>query len=354
MRGRRIGRKNWLGRWQKSGGGKKPAKHRLLKIEPLEARQLLDGLASTTSLAIVPNGPVAYGQAVTLAAQVSDPQGYGTPTGEVDFMDGTTDLGEFPPDGSGDVSLTTTALSVGSHTITASYDGDSCYASSAASGGLQVNAAATTTVLTNLPMSVPLGTNSLTLTANVSVVSPGGGSPTGSVDFYDVTTSTDLGSAPLDGSGEASFWWECQPSLGTQNITATYSGDGNFTGSISSPSALDVYEPASFCVNTSGTATYGESVTFTAFVQCSGWVAPTGTIDFVDMSTTPPTDLGTVDVAPIFEWWPGNGQYGGSVTAGGLVAGQHDITATYSRRQLATHRPLPVGNDHHAELLRRR
>ena len=41
-----------------------------------------------------------------------------------------------------------------------------------------------------------------TLTATVTAVSPGVGAPTGSVDFFDTSTNTDLGTVPLS-SGSA-------------------------------------------------------------------------------------------------------------------------------------------------------
>ena len=66
----------------------------------------------------------------------------------------------------------------------------------------------------------------LTLTASVTANAPGSGSPTGSVDFYDTTTPTDLGSVPLVG-GAASLPIATLP-VGTQTITETYSGDANF------------------------------------------------------------------------------------------------------------------------------
>src|SRR5258708_4267923 len=62
---------------------------------------------------------------------------------------------------------------------------------------------------------------SLTFTATVAPTS-GSSTPTGSVDFYDTTTSADLGSVNLS-SGHATLSTALLP-VGTQVITATYAG----------------------------------------------------------------------------------------------------------------------------------
>jgi hypothetical protein len=69
----------------------------------------------------------------------------------------------------------------------------------------------------------------LMLTANVSVVSPGSGSPTGTVRFFDGTTY--LGSSSVTG-GVASLTYSTEI-LGHRSLSAVYNGDGNLLGSIS-------------------------------------------------------------------------------------------------------------------------
>src|SRR5262249_18014051 len=69
------------------------------------------------------------------------------------------------------------------------------------------------------------------LTASVRAnTTPGSATPTGSVDFFDVSTNTDLGSASLSG-GSAPLTTTV---LGAGNhlIRASYSGDSNFTLSL--------------------------------------------------------------------------------------------------------------------------
>ena len=71
-----------------------------------------------------------YGQSVTFTAAVGAANSSdGTPTGSVDFLDTTTgaDLGSASVT-NGVATLITSALAVGSHTITAEYQGDSSFA----------------------------------------------------------------------------------------------------------------------------------------------------------------------------------------------------------------------------------
>ena len=66
-------------------------------------------------------GSTVYGQPITFVAKVS---AAGTPTGTVTFLDNGTTLATVAVDGSGTATLTTSALAVGSHSITATYSGD--------------------------------------------------------------------------------------------------------------------------------------------------------------------------------------------------------------------------------------
>src|SRR5262249_61632998 len=71
-----------------------------------------------TALTSAPS-PSVFGQATTLTATVTAP-GSGTPTGTVAFFDGATLLGTGTLTG-GTATFTTTALSTGAHTLTASF-----------------------------------------------------------------------------------------------------------------------------------------------------------------------------------------------------------------------------------------
>ena len=98
----------------------------------------------TTVLGSAPD-PSVFAQAVTFTATVS-PQFSGTPTGTVSFVDNTTGATLGPaPTTAGVAKLTVSTLSVGNHSVTATYNGDSNFNSSLSSARIQtVNRAPTT------------------------------------------------------------------------------------------------------------------------------------------------------------------------------------------------------------------
>jgi hypothetical protein len=75
--------------------------------------------------------PSNTGQSVTFTATVSAvAPGSGTPTGTVTFKDGSTTLGSGTLNGPGQASYSISTLMVGSHSITATYGGDSNFTTS--------------------------------------------------------------------------------------------------------------------------------------------------------------------------------------------------------------------------------
>ncbi|MCA9242452.1 MAG: Ig-like domain repeat protein [Phycisphaerales bacterium] len=80
------------------------------------------------------------GDTVTLTATVSVvAPGSGDPSGKVTFKDGSTTIGEGTLNSSGVATLTTDALEVGAHTLSAAYGGDTNYSGSAGTRALQVS-----------------------------------------------------------------------------------------------------------------------------------------------------------------------------------------------------------------------
>ena len=182
---------------------------------------------TTTSLVSSLN-PSALGQSVTFMATVT-PTGSGTPTGVVVFWDGGTELGNFALNG-GHASLSTSALSVGTHSITAVYGGDSTFSGSTSSVLSQTvtgNAGgATSTSISSSPNPANSG-QAVTFTATVT--SSGSGNLSGSVTFEDGATT--LGSAELN-QGRATLTISSL-AVGAHSITAVYGGDSTFSGSTS-------------------------------------------------------------------------------------------------------------------------
>src|SRR3989454_3552691 len=94
-------------------------------------------LTATTTTIISSANPSVFGQSVMFTATVT-PSGSGTPSGTVTFMDGATTLGTGALNGSAQATFTTTALTAGSHSITAVYGGDANFAGSTSSALSQV------------------------------------------------------------------------------------------------------------------------------------------------------------------------------------------------------------------------
>jgi hypothetical protein len=147
---------------------------------------------------------------------------------------------------SGSPSLTTSATTTspaGTYTITAALGTLSAanYGFTFVNGTLTVNADATTTTVAAASQGLRV-----TLTATVGANAPGSGTPTGTVDFVDTTTGTDLGSVTLSG-GRATL---VATVLGTsQVITASYGGDTNFLQSsgpvtVSTSNSIYVLNPS--------------------------------------------------------------------------------------------------------------
>jgi hypothetical protein len=192
--------------------------------------------ASSIGLSASPNSSAA-GQSVTFTSGVTGfaPTGTGAgavppPSGSVTFLDGGTSLGPavpLPSNNSGPVTFTTSSLTPGVHNITAQYSGDPDYSGST-SGTVQVtitNPATTTALL--LSSSTSVYGQGLTFTATVTSAA---GSPGGSVNFFDGSTS--LGSGALNSSGIAMLTTSSL-STGNHSITASYAATGIFLASTS-------------------------------------------------------------------------------------------------------------------------
>lgn len=177
---------------------------------------------STTNLSSSLN-PSSFGQSVTFTAAVIS-SGSGTPTGTVTFKSGSTTLGMATLSG-GAAAFTTTTLAVGTSTITAVYSGDATNGASTSPALSQVvNKAATTISLASSQNPSSTG-QSIAFTATVSSIT--NGTPTGSVAFQSGTKA--LGRAVLVG-GVATISTTAL-ATGSDKITVTYAGSGNFAGS---------------------------------------------------------------------------------------------------------------------------
>jgi hypothetical protein len=185
-------------------------------------------VASTTAVISTVN-PSVFGQQVIFTATVTPTAvNANTPTGTLVFEDAGTPVWVASLS-NGTATFTTSGLTVGNHTITASYGGDTNFSASTSAPLTQtVNKAATTTTVTGSPNPANTG-QTVTFTATVTIVAPGAGGPTGSVTFFDGTAT--LGTGVVN-SGVATFNISTL-GVGSHTITASYPGDGNFTASTS-------------------------------------------------------------------------------------------------------------------------
>ncbi len=224
--------------------------------------------------------PSSAGQSVTFTASVSAvAPGSGTVGGSVTFLAGSSVLGTVNLSG-GSASLTTSALPVGSDTITATYNGATNYKN--ASAGLTQSVGTTTKAASSTTLSS--GSNSsvygqpVTFTAKVTATS---GTPTGTVSFMQGTTL--LGTASL-ANGAATFTY-AGLNAGTQSVTAVYGGSTAYSGSTSAAWTQTVTAAitTTTLMVTPASATTGQLVTLKASVaaQTPGGGTATGTVYFL-------------------------------------------------------------------------
>jgi Bacterial Ig-like domain (group 3)/FG-GAP-like repeat/FG-GAP repeat len=184
-------------------------------------------VASKTVLTTT-GSPSLIGQPVTFTATVtpSNPRDGMIPNGElVTFYDGATTLASVALSG-GTAAYTTSSLSAKTHTIKATYVGDSIFKPSTGFVTQVVNKYTTTTTLSSSPNPSQFG-QAVTFTAHVTGTGP---APTGKVKFLDGTLA--IGSATL--SGGVAKITKSNLAVGTHPITAQYLGDAFSAKSTSS------------------------------------------------------------------------------------------------------------------------
>ena len=263
-------------------------------------------LASGTVAVVSSGSPSAYTQPVTFTATV--PSGA---TGTVTFFaDGTAINTPAPVTISGTISsaiTTISTLSVGTHSITATYSGDSNFTSATSTAISQVvGKGASGLTLASAPNPSNFGSN-VTFTATLASTA------TGNVTFFDGGTSLGVVVAT---SGTASFSTTAL-TAGQHSITAVYAGDANFNGLTSNTVLQQVNKNGAVSPVLTGSpnpATYGTTVVFTATMPSNA----TGTVTFLDNGASIGTGTLTAGVATF------------SIST--LTAGPtpHPITASYA------------------------
>jgi hypothetical protein len=166
--------------------------------------------ANTTTTLMSPANPSQYGQQVAITATVTNGGVAGTPTGNVTFFDGGSPVDVVVLDQSGQATFRTSTLSVGSHSITASYEGDNASAPS-------TTAAALAQVVNKADQTIDFA--------------PLAGKTYGDADFnVTVTASSSLPVSLEIFSGPATISGSTVRITGTGAVTvrASQAGDGNY------------------------------------------------------------------------------------------------------------------------------
>ncbi|MFE9141977.1 Ig-like domain repeat protein [Streptomyces tubercidicus] len=245
--------------------------------------QAVGQAASTTLLTSSPE-PAVSGQPVTVTATLSAAApGDGTPTGTVtfDFGDGTSPTTVPVTSGVATTTHTWTGASGSPYSVTAAYSGDSGFLPSTATGTQTVARAATSTTVTGLPDPSITG-RPVDITATVSTIAPGAGTPTGTV-LFDFGDGTPPLTAPLtDGTATVTHAWP-GTSGSPYTVTAAYNGDADFSPSTGTDT--HTVAPATTSTTVSGQpdpSVTGQPVMFLARVTSDAVEAgaPTGTVTF--------------------------------------------------------------------------
>jgi sugar lactone lactonase YvrE len=182
--------------------------------------------AVTVALAISPASASA-GQSVTFTATLTATGSSNTPSGTVDFMNGSKVLGSATI--SSGKAIANLVLYPGTYSVTAYYEGDTNfgYAISSATALTVAPLAADSIIFTATPTTgAPGSTTSLSTTV---AQSSGTTLPTGTVTFLDGTNA--LSTQTLV-PGQASSY-TATLTVGTHTLTASYGGDANYAPVVS-------------------------------------------------------------------------------------------------------------------------
>ncbi|MGB9235628.1 MAG: Ig-like domain repeat protein [Terriglobales bacterium] len=274
-------------------------------------------VATTTAVSSSLN-PSVFGESVNFTATVTG----NSPTGTVNFyVDSALFDTETLASGSA-TSMSTSTLAVGTHTVTATYSGDSGNLTSngTLSGGQVVSKAGVS------GMSVASGNNpstygqSVTFTATIpgdyGQVKGNGVKPqtvTGSVTW---SANTGCGTTPVTSGnpGTATCTTSILPA-GTDTVTGNYSGDANHSaGSASTSQTVNQVSTTTGVTSSLDPSGYGQSVSFTATVTGA---SPTGTVQFYVDSVLFDTETLASGSAT-------------SISTTTLTVGNHTVTATYA------------------------
>ncbi|MDT4893935.1 MAG: hypothetical protein QOE97_2970 [Pseudonocardiales bacterium] len=269
---------------------------------------LINKAPTTTTFVATPASPVTQGTSVKLEATVT-----GGVVGTVQFFDGPNTVGSPVPVTNAKASTNVSNLSVGTHSLTATFTPDTNHSQSTSTAtSFVVNPPPpgdTTTALSVSPTG-PVGPNTVeTLKATISPSGAGG-----SVQFMDGATAVGSPATVTNGVAQTTTTL----AVGSHSLTAAFTSGNptSFKDSQTTAPATFVVKPAAAVTTTTLDVTPTGPVTFGTAVSLHSTVsAGTGTVAFTDG----PTTLGNVAVA--------NGS--ATLTTIALTGGSHSLKASF-------------------------
>jgi hypothetical protein len=318
----------------------------------LSAPQVVNQVQTTTAIAATPAQGIA-GNPVAISATVTAASGTVTPSGTVTFTDtfngATVTLGAaIALTKTGTATINPAALAPGTHSILATYSGDTDDAGSTATLSLVVVQATTTTTVTAAPSPATVQ-SAITFSATVK---GNGAIPTGTVNFL-ANGSIALGTGTLDSTGKGSVTYSAL-TAGSYQITAVYSGDTTDAGS-TSPAITEVVGLFATTTDLSSASTSGANsqtiLVSTVQNSTSAGPAPTGTVTFTSgtnvIGSAPLNADGVATLTPnlgagtynIIASYPGDGLHAPSQSAPITITSQgtsFTLTVTPATLSVAT------------------
>ena len=284
----------------------------------------LNTTKSTPTVVVTPATTTpSAGSTLQLTATITPPSSSGTSaTGTVSFLVdgtvvGTTSVVSGSPS---TATLTVTTPSIGSHTVQATYNGDTnYYSATSAAVGIIVNKATTTLTVTPAT-TTPIANSSMLVTATLASSSTSSITATGTVTF--TLDGSTVATSTL-GGGTTATATITVPSTGTHAIQAIYSGDTNYYASTANPVNITVAKTTTTTVVTPSTTTpsLGSTLPITVTVTPSAvnTSLPTGTV-------TISVDGVATQAQTITSGNPSTA----AATLAAMTPGTHTIAAAYS------------------------
>ncbi len=290
------------------------------------------GTGASTVTVTPPTATITINNSLTLTVAVAGSGTLPTPTGSVILSGGgyslSQTIGTSPCASAASCvfNIPANSLTAGSDALTATYSGDSNYASSTATATVVVNV-----MLPTVTVSAPASGNVANpLSVPVTVTGPTGATavPTGTVTISGPGQSGTYSSpAQTLTSGSATIVIPATSlAAGSDRLTVTYSGDANYasnTGTATVTMTQTTALPPTVTVSAASTVESGQPLTVTAGVTGSG-VTPTGTLILTGGGYTSATQ--TIGVSPctsaascVF-----------TVPANKLSVGSDSLTVSYS------------------------